>query len=162
MVDSPLSMLDLTGTLPDSLMCGILWTQLKCLRLLLANSLSNFHYPWDPSYLNYRRREWRMDFLSLHFVFSSSYCNTLCESESHSVVSDSLQLHELHSPWNSPGQNTGVGSHFSRRFSQPRDRTQVSHFAGTFFTSWATRMADYSFKLTFFFFLYCSSETKMQ
>ena len=29
---------------------------------------------------------------------------------SHSVVSDSLQLHELHSPWDSPGQNTGVGS----------------------------------------------------
>ena len=28
-----------------------------------------------------------------------------------SVVSDSLQPHELHSPWNSPGQNTGVGSH---------------------------------------------------
>ena len=29
------------------------------------------------------------------------------ESESRSVVSDSLQLY---SPWNSPGQNTGVGS----------------------------------------------------
>jgi len=33
------------------------------------------------------------------------------ESESHSVVSDSLQPHGLYSPWNSPGQNTGVGSH---------------------------------------------------
>ena len=32
------------------------------------------------------------------------------ESESHSVVSDSLQPHGLYSPWNSPGQNTGVGS----------------------------------------------------
>ena len=32
------------------------------------------------------------------------------ESESGSVVSDSLQPHGLHSPWNSPGQNTGVGS----------------------------------------------------
>ena len=31
-------------------------------------------------------------------------------SESRSVVSDSLQPHGLHSPWNSPGQNTGVGS----------------------------------------------------
>ena len=30
--------------------------------------------------------------------------------EIHSVVSDSLQPHELYSPWNSPGQNTGVGS----------------------------------------------------
>ena len=30
------------------------------------------------------------------------------ESESHSVASDSLQPHGLYSPWNSPGQNTGV------------------------------------------------------
>ena len=32
------------------------------------------------------------------------------ESESHSVMSDSLRPHELYSLWNSPGQNTGVGS----------------------------------------------------
>ena len=32
------------------------------------------------------------------------------ESESHSVMSDSLQTHGLYSPWNSPGQNTGVGN----------------------------------------------------
>ena len=32
------------------------------------------------------------------------------ESESHSVTSNSLQPHGLYSPWNSPGQNTGVGS----------------------------------------------------
>ena len=31
------------------------------------------------------------------------------DSKSHSVVSDSLQPHGLSSPWNSPGQNTGVG-----------------------------------------------------
>ena len=31
-------------------------------------------------------------------------------SESHSVLSNSLQPHRLYSPWNSPGQNTGVGS----------------------------------------------------
>ena len=30
--------------------------------------------------------------------------------ESSSVVSDSLRPHGLYSPWNSPGQNTGVGS----------------------------------------------------
>ena len=34
----------------------------------------------------------------------------LCKSESCSVVSDSLRPHGLYSPWNSPGQNTGVGS----------------------------------------------------
>ena len=32
------------------------------------------------------------------------------ESESPSVMSDSLRPHGLYSPWNSPGQNTGVGS----------------------------------------------------
>ena len=32
------------------------------------------------------------------------------KSESHSVVSDSLRPHGLYSPWNSPGQHTGVGS----------------------------------------------------
>ena len=32
------------------------------------------------------------------------------ESESHSVVSDFLRSHGLYSPWNSPGQNTRVGS----------------------------------------------------
>ena len=34
----------------------------------------------------------------------------MCECESCSVVSDSLQPHGLDSPWKSPGQNTGVGS----------------------------------------------------
>ena len=33
-------------------------------------------------------------------------------NESRSVVFDSLQPHGLYSPWNSPGQNTGVGSLF--------------------------------------------------
>ena len=32
------------------------------------------------------------------------------ESESGSVMSDSLRPHGLYSPWNSPGQNTEVGS----------------------------------------------------
>ena len=33
------------------------------------------------------------------------------ESESHSAVSDSLWPHGVYSLWNSPGQDTGVGSH---------------------------------------------------
>ena len=36
--------------------------------------------------------------------------NLFIESESCSVMSDSLLPHGLHSPWNSPGWNTGVGS----------------------------------------------------
>ena len=45
--------------------------------------------------------------------FSSSLeCHSLwdIESESHSVLSDSLWPHGLESSWNSPGQNTRVGS----------------------------------------------------
>ena len=34
----------------------------------------------------------------------------LPESESHPVVSNSLRPHGLYNPWNSPGQNTAVGS----------------------------------------------------
>ena len=51
------------------------------------------------------------------------------ESESRSVVSSSLPPHGLYSPWNSPGQNTGVGSLSFRGSSQPRDRTQISRIA---------------------------------
>ena len=32
----------------------------------------------------------------------------ICFSERHLVMSDSLQPHGLDSPWNSPGQSTGV------------------------------------------------------
>jgi len=46
-----------------------------------------------------------------HFQsFGISRCGKKSESESHSVVSSCLRPHGLHSPWNSPGQNTGVGS----------------------------------------------------
>ena len=62
-------------------------------------------------------------------------------SKGHSVTSDSLRP----TAWNSPGQNTGVGSlPFSRVSSQPRDQTQISHVAGRFFTRWATREAHVS------------------
>ena len=50
---------------------------------------------------------------------------------------------DLCNPRNSPGQNTGVFV-FSRGSSQPRDRTQVSHIASGFFTSWPTKEAQES------------------
>ena len=57
----------------------------------------------------------------LHFKWKSNVSQSLLDllliplsemilSESHSVVSDSLRLHGPYSPWNSPGQNTGVSS----------------------------------------------------
>ena len=64
-------------------------------------------------------------------------------SESCSVMSDSLRPHRLYSPWNSPGQNAGVGScSLLQGIFPTRDWTQVSSIAGGFFTSWATREAQ--------------------
>ena len=57
-------------------------------------------------------------------------CPTLC-SPMHYTVHGILQARILE--W--------VAIPFSRRSSQPRDQTQVSHIAGRFFTSWATREA---------------------
>ena len=46
----------------------------------------------------------------------------------------------LRVPWITKRSNQSVlKDPFSRGSSQPRDRTQVSHIAGGFFTSWATR-----------------------
>ena len=53
---------------------------------------------------------------------ASSFCMEKAPSpllcETCSVLSDSFQPHGLHSPWSSPGQNTGVGSFFP----SPADR----------------------------------------
>ena len=71
------------------------------------------------------------------------------ESESGSVVSDSLWPHGLYSPWSSLGQNTGLGIAFPfpRLSSQPRDRTQAFCITGGFFTHWATREAWVPFRV---------------
>ena len=62
------------------------------------------------------------------------------ENERRSVVSNSFRPHGLYIPWNSPDQNSRVGSlSFARGSLQPRDRTQVSRIAGRFFGSGATR-----------------------
>ena len=59
-------------------------------------------------------------------------------SKSHSVVSEYI-VRELYSPWNSPGQNTGVGSLSLLQGIFPTwGSTGVSCVAGGFFTSWAT------------------------
>ena len=66
-------------------------------------------------------------------------CSMSCESESRSVVSDSLwtpmdcRVHGILQA------RILESVPFSRGSSQPWDRTQVSCIAGGFFTSWATR-----------------------
>ena len=56
--------------------------------------------------------------ISLH---RQLFCTTVAESESRSLVSDSLRPCGLHCPWNSPGQSTGVDSlSLLQGSSQPR------------------------------------------
>ena len=47
-------------------------------------------------------------------IYNRDHCphmpSPISESESHSVVFESLWRHRLYSPWNSPGQNTVVGN----------------------------------------------------
>ena len=52
---------------------------------------------------------WQADCVPLCHLKSPVYYMK-SESKSHSVLSDSLRPHRLFSPWNSLGQNTGVGS----------------------------------------------------
>ena len=62
------------------------------------------------------------------------------ESESCSVMSDSLLLHGL---WNSPGQNTGVGSlSLLQGIFTTQGPNRGLRIVGRFFTSWATREAQ--------------------
>ena len=57
------------------------------------------------------------------------------ESESRSM-SNSLRPHGLYSPWNSPGQNTGVGSlSLLQQIFQIKESNRVSCIAGRFFTN---------------------------
>ena len=55
-------------------------------------------------------RVWSPTLLHWQEGLGSPFGENESESESHSVVSDSLQPHELYGPWNSLGQNTGVGN----------------------------------------------------
>ena len=58
-------------------------------------------------------------------------------------MSDSLQPHGLYSPWNSPGQNTGVGSLSLLQGIFPSQGLNPGSPSG-FLTVWATREALYA------------------
>ena len=57
-----------------------------------------------------------MEYYSTKNEWNDVICNNMddleIESESHSVMSDSMRPHGLCSPWNFPGHNTGVGNLF--------------------------------------------------
>ena len=61
--------------------------------------------PWPPEWKPQSQKTIHRSYISAKQLFVKE-----SESEGHSVVSNSLRLHGLYSPWYSPGQNTGVGS----------------------------------------------------
>ena len=78
----------------------------------------------------------RTRYQSLFFQVAQS-CPTFCDPMDY-TVHDILQARLLE--W--------IAFPFSRGSSQPRDRTQVSHIAGGFFTSWATREAHGAYEIS--------------
>ena len=76
----------------------------------------------------------------------------LYESESRSVVSNPLRIHGLYIVHGILQARLleRVAFPFPRGSSQPSDWTQVSHIAGGFFTSWATREAQEYWSEVFF------------
>ena len=77
---------------------------------------------------------WQADSLLLHQLGSPNKVKVKKVAQLRPTLCD-----PIYSPWNSPGQNTGVLEWvvmpFSRRSFQPRERTQVSCITGGFFTS---------------------------
>ena len=72
-------------------------------------------FPWDPQKTGYKLTAPTHTYLDIFSAYNF-ICTlvgsliVISESESHSVVSSSLRPHGLYSQWNSPDQNTGVGS----------------------------------------------------
>ena len=104
-------------------------------------------HPFLPLYLlPLEYCDWAVALLLL-FAVDYPAPRTVLESESerasHSVMSDSLRPHDytVHGILQARILEC-VAFPFSRGSSQPRDWTQVSHIAGGFFTSWATRKAQ--------------------
>ena len=79
----------------------------------MASILSEFHVNWQrtllakKSFIQKTHENWHQGTLDLQ---AKTATVSKEKWKSHSVVSDSLWPHGLYSPWNSPGQNTGVDS----------------------------------------------------
>ena len=81
-------------------------------------------------------------------VYPNVYCCCCCyvtSVMSNSVRSRRRQTTRLPRPWNSPGKNTGVGSHSLLQDIFP---TQIFCIAGGFIAVWATREALFQNDLT--------------
>ena len=109
---------------------GMGWVTLKVLPALCLLDLRIYLENESRSYVA-PLNEIRKVLICVCFLINSEVaqsCLTLCDCIVHGI----LQARTLE--W--------VASPFSRGSSQPRDRTQVSHIAGGFFTSWAIREAQ--------------------
>ena len=98
--------------------------------MLKYQELSCGHLFTSIFWVGHCPRPWQIQTLLVK-VKVAQLCPTLCDPMD--LVHGILQARILE--W--------VAFPFSRGFSQPRDRTQVSHIAGRFFTSWATREARF-------------------
>ena len=108
------SHVQLFGTLMDSSpsgssVHGIL--QARILEWVAMPTSKGSSWPKDWTRIFYNSCIGRQVLYHQHHL-GSPYClsESESESESRSVMSDSLRPHGLHRPWNSPGQNTRVGS----------------------------------------------------
>ena len=97
----------------------------------------------------FEMRCWRR-LLRVPWIARRSNQSILKESECCSVKSDFLQPHGLYSPWNSPGQNTGMDSlsllwrifpTLLWRIFPTQGLNPGLHIDGGFFTSWVTSEA---------------------
>jgi len=76
---------------------------------ILAGEISQTEKPGRPQIVHRVTNKWATEHhAGTHCMLIVSFL--LEVKESRWVMSDSLQPHELYSPWNSPDQNTGVGS----------------------------------------------------
>ena len=103
------------------LVCTFCYVRYFCRKWHHFRSTSFGFFPlisWELETLEYGRQVLSIS-THVFMTFSAKVTSTLSlrfprvyerEKWSCSVVSNSLQPHELYSPWSSPGQNTGVGS----------------------------------------------------
>ena len=94
------------------------WTQVSHIAGGFFTSWATKLNPWIPEWVAYpfsSRSSWPrnqtgVSWIAGRFFYQLSYQGRPKICDSHSVVSNSLPPHELYSPWNSPGQNMGMGS----------------------------------------------------
>ena len=100
-----------------TLMCPFIWLSPNCLhREHLLGTKKSVSFPtklpvyWEATLPRSLQKNYSTICNRGFISFSFSCWIMKGWSESRSVVSDSLRPHGLYSPWNCPGQNTGVGN----------------------------------------------------